>query len=226
MKKFLFVFMALVATSITVFASKVYIAFTNGNGLEGVLIHHNDTSLLIRTDYELDQNQEILIKPSRVKYFTISNVGRYEVEDGKFVPTAKAQAKLIRRENKLAKIEERKRILNAANPNEVIAKAFKTTGDICIIAGIPATVAGAILLGIGYKKDDTKTSPNHENMPQEDANVEKSKKRANCGTAGCILLPFGAALTLVGFPLHIHGKRIGEIKVNYTGNGAGITMNF
>ncbi len=36
----------------------------------------------------------------------------------------------------------------------------------------------------------------------------------------------GAALTIVGIPLYVHGKRLGELSVKYEGIGAGITMNF
>jgi hypothetical protein len=36
----------------------------------------------------------------------------------------------------------------------------------------------------------------------------------------------GAALTIVGIPLNVHGKRIAEMNINYTGNGAGLSFNF
>ena len=62
------------------------------------------------------------------------------------------------------------------------------------------------------------------NKMREDA--EKNATKGKCATAGCVLLPMGAALTIVGIPLNVHGKRIAEMNINYTGNGAGLSFNF
>ena len=51
-------------------------------------------------------------------------------------------------------------------------------------------------------------------------------KKSQCAAAGYVLLPMGAALTVVGIPLHVQGKKIGQLNINYTGNGAGMSVNF
>ena len=210
MKKFLFVMMALIATTVSALAATVTATFTNGQSIEGTLVNLTDTTVTLVPIYSVD-HKEIVIKPERVKYFSISGVGRYDVVDGKFVPSAKAQAKLD-------KMQEQKRTLAAADPNQVIAKAFKSTGGVCMGIGIPSAIVGAILVGVGNSNPDTSGKP--------DEVAAKAKTRANCAAAGYVLLPMGAALTIVGIPLNVHGKRIAEMNINYTGNGAGLSFNF
>lgn len=212
MKKLLFVIMALFAMSVNAAVVNVYMV--NGKKIEGTLIEQNDSVLIIRPTNMPDG---MFIKPEQVKYFLMSGIGRYEVENGKFIPSTQAKAAKAAKDQKAREKEQRNRVL-AANPNEVIGKAFKNTGDVCISVGVPSFIAGAILMGVGYS--DVKIT--------DDA-VENQKKldvRANCATAGCVLLPFGAALTIVGIPLHIHGKQIAELNFNYTGNGAGVSVEF
>jgi hypothetical protein len=43
---------------------------------------------------------------------------------------------------------------------------------------------------------------------------------------GYILTPMGAALTIVGIPLYVHGKKMLQLDIQYTGNGAGVALNF
>jgi hypothetical protein len=54
----------------------------------------------------------------------------------------------------------------------------------------------------------------------------KNSTKNKCAAAGYVLMPFGAAWTVVGIPLYVKGKYIAELNFNYTGNGAGIAMNF
>ena len=213
MKKILLL-VAVFAFSISAFAT-IKVKFTTGQVLEGEYISHNDTLLRMEPNY--DQISVLEIKPGRVQYFIISGIGRFKVEDGKFVPEAKTQANLekqrIRQEAHAIVVNER-----AANPNEVIGKAFKSTGDACIGIGIPSLLVGTILVAYGTTGLNAK--------PQTTEEVEKQEIKNKCATAGCVLLPFGAALTIVGIPLHVHGKRIAELKFNYTGNGASLSMSF
>jgi len=212
MKKLLFVMMAIFAISLNATVVDVYMI--NGKKIEGVLMEQNDSVLIVRPNNMPDG---MFIKPELVKYFLISGIGRYDVVDGKFVPTQQAKAAMAQVEQKAREKEKRNRVL-AANPNEVIGKAFKNTGAVCIGVGIPSLVVGSILMGIGCS--DVKATDN----PIDDQN--KAKTHANCTTAGCVLMSTGAALTIVGIPLHIHGKRIAELKFNYTGNGAGMSVDF
>lgn len=207
MKKILFVLLAILATVVTAQAAKVSVAFTNGQTMEGTLISMSDTAITLVPSNALD-HKEVLVMPSRVKNFFISGIGRYIVVDGKFVPTAQTQAKLD-------KMQEQA-IMTAADPNQVIARAFKTTGDVCLSIGIPSAVLGTILVAYGYS--DTNTSAANA--------AETMIKKSQCAAAGFVFLPMGAALTIVGVPLHLHGKKIGQLNVNYTGNGAGMSFNF
>lgn len=212
MKKFLFILMAFAATTLTVQATTVNVTFNHGNSVEGQLVDLNDTTLVIRSYFSATGEKELTIHPERVNYFYISGIGRYNVVDGKFVPDAKAQAKLAKRQAENAAhakvVSER-----AANPNLVIGNALKKTGNVCMGIGIPSALVGAILVGVGNSGTNT-------------TDVEKLKTKANCAAAGYVLLPMGAALTIVGIPLNVHGKRIAEMNINYTGNGAGLSFNF
>lgn len=217
MKKFLFILMAFAATTLTVQATTVNVTFNQGNNIEGQLVDLNDTTLVIRSYFSATGDKELTIHPERVNYFYISGIGRYNVVDGKFVPDAKAQAKLAKRQAENAAhakvVSER-----AANPNLVIGNALKKTGNVCMGIGIPSALVGAILVGVGNSGVDTSGKA-------EDV-AARAKTKANCAAAGYVLLPMGAALTIVGIPLNVHGKRIAEMNINYTGNGAGLSFNF
>lgn len=210
MKKILLVLTAIFALLSSVHATNVSVMFTNGQTIDGKLISYSDTSLVMEPTFYQTKKQ-IEVKPERVRYFKISGVGDFFVQDGKFVPSDKTKAKL---EKKQINQES----LLASNPNEVIAKAFKSTGGICIGIGVPSLIVGGILVGVGNSGVDT-------NGKAADV-AAKAKTKAACAAAGYVLMPMGAALTIVGIPLHAHGKRIGELNVNYTGNGAGVSFNF
>lgn len=215
MKKIIYILTALFAISISAFAATVKVSFSNGSELEGGYISHNDTLLLMEPNYE--QTNLLEIKPGRVQYFTILGVGRFVVENDKFIPDVKTKAKLekqrVNQEIHAMILRER-----AAKPNEIIGKAFKTTGSVCIGMGIPSLLVGTILVAYGSTGLDV--------LPQTVEETEQQQTKGNCATAGYVLMPFGAALTIVGIPLHIHGKRIAELNFNYTGNGAGVSVEF
>ena len=217
MKKFLFILMAFAATTLTVQATTVNVTFNQGNNIEGQLVDLNDTTLVIRSYFSATGDKELTIHPERVKYFHISGIGRYNVEEGKFVPDAKAQAKLEKtrgeREAHAKLVSER-----AANPNLVIGNALKKTGNVCMGIGIPSVLVGTILVAYG--------NTGLVDVPKTQADIDKNLAKGRCSTAGCVLLPMGAALTIVGIPLNVHGKRIAEMNINYTGNGAGLSFNF
>lgn len=54
----------------------------------------------------------------------------------------------------------------------------------------------------------------------------KKDIKSKLATAGGILFPIGASLTIVGIPLHIHGNKIITMNLNYTGNGIGVGVEF
>ena len=217
MKKFILMIAVALATTISALAVNVTVVFNNGQSIEDTLVEQTDTTLVI-TPYYTTSRQDLTIRPERVKYFAISSLGRYYTEDGKFVPSKEVLAKMDKYQAKQRAREERNRAL-AANPNEVIGKAFKSTGSVCIGIGVPSALVGAILVGVGNAKPDLTNK-----KPEEIAAATEARGR--CAAAGYVLLPMGAALTIVGIPLYAHGKRIAELNFNYTGNGAGLSFNF
>ena len=109
------------------------------------------------------------------------------------------------------------------DPNLVIGKALKSTGGVAIGVGVPCTVAGAILLAVGKSAEKSLYNPDLDNLSN---NLKKGIDSSNLQLAGCILLPLGASLTIVGIPLYAHGKKIMTMNFNYTGNGVGVAMQF
>ncbi len=197
-KLLLFVVMAIIAISIK--ATEVNVHLQNGKNIKGVLVDQTDSTLIVRP-YNMPDG--MFLKPELVKSYRVSGVGVYEVADGKFVLTSTPNSE---KEQKAQEKDQRNRVL-AANPYEVISSAFKSSGVICMSVGVPMLFAGTILVGVGNSGD-------------------YSLSKANCATAGYVLMSTGAALTIVGVPLFVHGKRIAELKFNYTGNGAGLAVNF
>lgn len=216
MKKLLLVLVAIFALSISASAEYVVVSLNSGRSIEGNVVSRTDTTLVVEPVYAASHST-ITFRPEGVRSFTISHVGRFNVVDGKFVPDAKTQARMeklrIEQEAHAKLVSER-----AANPNEVIGKAFKSTGGVCIGVGIPSLLVGTILVAYG--------NTGLVDVPKTQADVDKNVSKGKCATAGCVLLPMGAALTIVGIPLHVHGKRIMEMRINYTGNGAGVALNF
>lgn len=200
MKK-LFVILSLTLMPFVAQAAKITATLAHArNPIEGTVLSFSDT--LVIMEPKLASGKTLELTPERVQYFIISGIGKYYSIDGKFVPDEKTQAKLEK-----AKRPEIERAYGINNLNEALAKAFKSTGGVCIGIGIPSLIAGSVLVGVGKSGDYTTT-------------------KGNLQTAGYVLMPMGAALTIVGIPLYVHGKRIAELNFNYTGNGAGMALNF
>ena len=127
-----------------------------------------------------------------------------------------------------------------ADPNVEIGKALQTTGVISMSVGIPCVVAGVASLlyaeflpnpTAGYTTSKTLADQYEdlEYMGTRDyiAKMEEyNGKVRTANNAGLILTGTGAALTIIGVPLYCYGKRIMTLNVNYTGNGAGVALNF
>ena len=102
-----------------------------------------------------------------------------------------------------------------------IGQSFKTAGITTLSIGIPSLIVGTILLGYGQGK--TKALENGKIKPYSVSKKEMNKW-SNCVMASYYLVPFGAAMTIVGIPLYIRGQKLMEFKVDYTGNGAGLAL--
>ena len=128
----------------------------------------------------------------------------------------------------------------ADNQNKQIGKALKTTGTISMAIGVPCVAAGlasvlyANLLPnptSGYTTSQTLANQNHglQYMSAEtyiDKLEEYNGKVRAANNAGYIMLGAGSALTIVGIPLYCYGNHLMQLTVNYTGNGAGLSVNF
>ena len=52
------------------------------------------------------------------------------------------------------------------------------------------------------------------------------RTQTQCLEASYYLFSIGASLTIVGIPLYVQGKKIMDINITYTGNGAGVAVSF
>lgn len=110
-----------------------------------------------------------------------------------------------------------------SDPNYTIGLAMKKSGAVCIGLGVPSLLAGTILCICGNKgpSDDelnkVKTYKDLENL---------SKKYTRMNTSGAILAGAGGALTIAGIPLYVHGKKLMDLNVQMSENGAGVSVKF
>lgn len=141
------------------------------------------------------------------------------------------------------------KIVSVRDLGQEIGQAFKVAGATSIGVGIPSLLAGVILLAVGYGTPENmkqivyelKYPPRRESYSSnEEYNraltqyKEKSRQYndyvknqdsyACCATAGCVLLPIGTALTIAGIPLYVKGQHLLDLKIDYTGNGAGLAL--
>lgn len=204
--KRLFLFLTVVVIAASVMAESVSVFLCDGRKIKGSLISYTEEVLIIEPNTLVKYEKKF--SPEEVLYFTIDGVGKCDSKDGKFIFDESTR---IIPEEKASVAEVQPNNVLPSNPNEVIGKALKSTGGACIGVGIPSLIAGTILVAYGYAGNN---------------NLSKVIVKSKCATAGCVLMPFGAALTIVGIPLHVHGKRIAELNFNYTGNGAGVSVEF
>ena len=231
MKKIFFLLVALTATWCAS-AQNIDVTLYNGQHLYGTLTDVSDTVLTIVNDHAL----KLTVPISKVAFVDLSGKDKIVIQDDKFVLITKEQ---FRQDQYL---KETSRAIG--DPNYAVGKALKSAGKTSLSLGIPSLLVGTILLAYGQsgknvetpdipKQSDYKNTQAYlEAMQQYSSEVakitakanENSQKKQNCTIAGCVLMPFGAALTVVGIPLTVKGKQLMELKVNYTGNGAGLAL--
>ncbi len=128
----------------------------------------------------------------------------------------------------------------AGNPNETVGKALKSTGALSMAIGVPCFVAGvACLMYANMKANPTDGYTTSRSKADADGSLEYisvdewnnkmqkfTRSTHNAEVAGYILTPMGGALTVIGVPLYVKGKKMMQLDVNYTGNGAGISVEF
>ena len=178
-------------------------------------------------------------KKAPIRTIAFSDVECYKLKDGivRHIPTAKRDTIVS-----LLIDEESSELLQqyAENQNKAIGKALKTTGIVSMAVGVPCVAAGiASLLYAELLPNPTSGYTTSQTLAKQDATMEYMNaseyisklqgynvKVHAAQNAGYLLSGAGAALTIVGIPLYCYGKHLMTLNVTYTGNGAGISLNF
>lgn len=223
MKRILLI-LALAVSAIATFAQDpVKVTTSDGKVISGYFVIGTDTTYTIKcTDHYITNKYG-----TDTITFRMADIREVYMYNKTFVPY---EGKLVAKKSVTSKLGTEVAIVSNGNqssiytskpgdPNYMIGKALKSTGGVAIGIGVPCTVAGTILLAVGksMQKSIDYTKP-------EDG--KRSIKSSDLQLAGCILLPLGASLTIVGIPLYAHGKKIMTMNFNYTGNGVGVAMQF
>lgn len=103
--------------------------------------------------------------------------------------------------------------------NIAIGEAFEITGITALSIGVPCLAAGLSCCIAGHLLP---LETNYYGIPY----ASDLAIRTRCLESSYYLFGIGASLTIVGIPLYVHGKKIMEMNINYTGNGAGLAFKF
>ena len=206
--------------AIPTMANQVIVNLLDGRAIKGELISRNDSVLVIKKS---DTSRELRITPSGVSDFRIKGEGRFVPVNGIFYPEEYAKANRKQLQQQAETREQRTEVQTGGpivampsytvtlTPNQIFGEALKTTGAVCLGIGVPCLAAGLATCIAGNVGLSTSSNP---------------IACVQAGEASYYLLGTGAALTIVGIPLYVKGKKIMELNVNFTGNGAGLAMNF
>ena len=229
MKRFLFILVEILVTSAHINAQNVKVMLKDGTEIKGELISYNESLLVVEPDAFIKYSRKL--KPKDVNSFEIDGVGHFYSSEDNFILDESTVNQYV---NSGQELTERlatdslknvptdfwQRVLSEksakpqstlpSNPNEIIGRAFLSTGGIALGIGLPCFVAGIATCVAG-------------NVNVTTSNIEQ---KANCVEASYYLFGIGASLTIISIPLIVHGRRIADMKVNYTGNGVGTTVNF
>lgn len=252
MKRFItFAFLATIAGAIQICAQSIKIILPDDDEIKGELVSATD-SMITYTNQQSDDVQTAL--PMFVKFVRIKGVGTFKNANGLFVTLSgkplsevmprqtdiadavyaqngeermqrmqmKAQAKELAQVR--AQLEELMRqqtqsqetarqyvqIRTEGNVNNIaIGEAFEITGITALSIGVPCLAAGLSCCIAAYL------------LPSYDLVI-----KTQCLNSSYYLFGAGASLTIVGIPLYVQGKKIMEMNINYTGNGAGLAFKF
>ena len=223
MKRILLI-LALAVSAIATFAQDpVKVTTSDGKVISGYFVIGTDTTYTIKcTDHYITNKYG-----TDTITFRMADIREVYMYNKTFVPY---EGKLVAKKSVTSKLGTEVAIVSNGNqssiytskpgdPNYMIGKALKSTGGVAIGIGVPCTVAGTILLAVGKSMQKSIDYTKLED-------VKRSIKGSDLQLAGCILLPLGASLTIVGIPLYAHGKKIMTMNFNYTGNSVGVAMQF
>lgn len=138
--------------------------------------------------------------------------------------------------------EENTILLNeyAQNQNKLIAQSLRKTGIISMSVGLPVLAAGiSTLVAANCISNPTNGYTTSHSLANESANLTYmpadeyiSKMKEYNGlvktleNTGYICTGVGSALTLVSIPLYCYGEYLLNMDINFTGNGAGLSIKF
>lgn len=179
-------------------AQDLTLNLTSGQKLTGVFIDKTDTTIAMLIN---GHKKAVIIPAAEIAQGYLPHNTKLFVEDGKIVIITPNNTKNNNAHNAILK----------GNPNYTIGKALEVSGATSLGIGVPCLVAG-LATCIAANVGDVSTS--------------NAVAKSRCATASYYLFGTGAALTIVGIPLYVSGKKIMELNVNYTGNGAGVSVNF
>ena len=225
MKRILLI-LALAVSAIATFAlDPVKVTTSDGKVISGYFVIGTDTTYTIKcTDHYITNKYG-----TDTITFRMADIREVYMYNKTFVPY---EGKLVAKKYVTSKLGTEVAVVSngqqstiytskPGNPNYMIGKALKSTGGVAIGIGVPCAVAGAILLAAGKSAEKSLYNPDNVSL-----NLKDIKSSSDLQLAGCILLPLGASLTIVGIPLYAHGKKIMTMNFNYTGNGVGVAMQF
>lgn len=183
---------------ISTFAATSYVELSRGKKLNGEIVMYNDTSVT----FKLEGSYQIMTIPvDKLLSGRLEDGSMLMVEDGKII---------VRTKEELRYMKDLANYSQMQSPNYAIGKALKSTGAVSLGIGVPVLAAGiatCIAGNVGVTKYDL---------------IE----RAQCAEASYYLLGTGAAMTIIGIPLYVHGKKMIELHFKYSGNSAGVAVNF
>ena len=225
MKRILLI-LALAVSAIATFAQDpVKVTTSDGKVISGYFVIGTDTTYTIKcTDHYITNKYG-----TDTITFRMADIREVYMYNKTFVPY---EGKLVAKKSVTSKLGTEVAVVSngqqstiytskPSDPNYMIGKALKSTGGVAIGIGVPCAVAGAILLAAGKSAEKSLYNPDNVSL-----NLKDIKSSSDLQLAGCILLPLGASLTIVGIPLYAHGKKIMTMNFNYTGNGVGVAMQF
>ena len=225
MKRILLI-LALAVSAIATFAQDpVKVTTSDGKVISGYFVIGTDTTYTIKcTDHYITNKYG-----TDTITFRMADIREVYMYNKTFVPY---EGKLVAKKSVTSKLGTEVAVVSngqqstiytskPGDPNYMIGKALKSTGSVAIGIGVPCAVAGAILLAAGKSAEKSLYNPDNVSL-----NLKDIKSSSDLQLAGCILLPLGTSLTIVGIPLYAHGKKIMTMNFNYTGNGVGLAMQF
>lgn len=223
MKKILFI-IALVMSAVTMMAEDVRVTTKDGLVIAGEFINGTDSTYTIKCSNDI---RAYIIERYGTDTITfqlknISEVAMY----GKVLVPHNGKLTTIGSKTERAKLPLTKP--QPSDPNKVIGKALKTTGAVALGIGVPCLFTGTILMAVGLSglKGELKENISTKKLDKVQTINAEMDINSKLATAGYILFPIGASLTIVGIPLHIHGNKIITMNLNYTGNGIGVGVEF